>query len=47
MERNACKCRLPKAKEQITPIDYEMYITLFEKWVKKGKLAYTHANAFT
>ncbi len=46
IERKECECGLPKYKENFTPTEYEMYITLFEKWVAKGKFEYSDDNTF-
>jgi len=47
MERKTCKCGLPKNKKHFTPAEYEMYITLFNKWVAERKLEYSNDNTFS
>ncbi|WP_298780076.1 hypothetical protein [uncultured Polaribacter sp.] len=42
--QNKCKCSLPKEQECLSPVDYEMYVLLFNNWVKKGKIKYLEEN---
>lgn len=41
---NRCECLLPKEFQGMSPVDYEMYILLFNNWVEKGKLTYSKDN---
>ncbi|GAA0870870.1 hypothetical protein GCM10009117_00150 [Gangjinia marincola] len=43
-EVNRCRCLLPKEFKGMSPVDYEMYILLFENWIEKGKLTYSKEN---
>ena len=39
-ELKQCPCLLPKSQNGLSPVDYEMYVLLFQNWVKRGKLEY-------